>query len=180
MSNDNLNSILKNILLAKENRVARQKQLLKSYKGTLVSFTINIPGPIKNSRKFTQIHEIGMRAFTSEMNKGKVVVINQELVEGVAGPTGFFNVDASPLNIKQIAVSIEETHPLGRLFDFDVLDQEGNAISRDFLNLKERCCLICNDTAATICRRNQSHSLDELLRKIDVMLEAYYFRFSLH
>ena len=40
---------LQDILLAREQRVAKQKELLTKYNCPLVSFTMNIAGPVKTS-----------------------------------------------------------------------------------------------------------------------------------
>ena len=174
MSHDTSKSILEVILSGKEKRAAIQKQLLEKYSGPLISFTLNIPGPCKDSMKFTEIHDIGMKAITEALQNEKILILNQAVEEGAAGPTGFLNVNSNKLIIKEIAVAIEETHPLGRLFDIDVLVEGGHILTRSELKLKDRSCLLCPNTAATICRREQRHSLDELLRKIEEMIETYH------
>ena len=166
-------SVLEAILTGKEKRAVRQKQLVKSYEGTLISFTLNIPGPCKDSVSFNKIHEIGRKTIKEALENNNILIKNQELQEGAAGRTVFFNIDSDALLIKKLTVDIEEKHPLGRLFDIDVLDKEGNCISRIILNLEERRCLICQDTPAIICRRYQKHSLEELLGKIDEMIEEF-------
>ncbi|HHV42513.1 MAG TPA: hypothetical protein GXX72_06700 [Clostridiaceae bacterium] len=72
--------------------------------------------------------------------------------------------------IKLLLVKIEETDPLGRLFDFD-LWYEGKQIKRSELGLPARRCLICSDFAI-ICSKEQRHTLRELQLKIDALLRA--------
>ncbi|MFC6604240.1 citrate lyase holo-[acyl-carrier protein] synthase [Ectobacillus funiculus] len=59
--------ILNEILNARETRANTQKELIDRYKTTLVSFTLNIPGPEKNSPIFTKVHEEGICLLEEEL-----------------------------------------------------------------------------------------------------------------
>lgn len=73
---------------------------------------------------------------------------------------------------KRVAVlgmqNIEETHPLGRLFDIDVLDSEGHKLSRP----QYRPCLICGNQAQ-LCARTRRHTVAEMQAKIEEMLSTW-------
>ena len=69
------------------------------------------------------------------------------------------------VKIKKLMTTMEETHILGRLFDIDVLDANGQKLSRDM----PRRCLLC-DKQAQICARSRRHSVSELTAKIAAML----------
>ena len=56
------------------------------------------------------------------------------------------------LDAKRIAVQIEDTHPLGRLFDIDIIDKDGVPVSRDRVGSRPRRCLVC-DREARYCMR---------------------------
>ena len=61
---------------------------------------------------------------------------------------------------------IEETHPIGRLFDMDVIDTDGQKLSRP----SYRKCIICGCQAQE-CARTRNHTVEEMQAKIEEMLE---------
>lgn len=64
----------------------------------------------------------------------------------------------------------KETHPLGLIFDMDVLDANGIKFSRPTY----RKCLLC-DRQAQDCARSRRHSVSELQDKIgDLLMEFGY------
>lgn len=74
-------------------------------------------------------------------------------------------------NLKEKTIEIEEKHPLGRFVDIDVY-QGITSISRNTL----RKCFICNN-AAFVCQRNKTHTLDELLMKMENACYSFYETF---
>jgi holo-ACP synthase CitX len=77
-----------------------------------------------------------------------------------------------PVDAKHKACWLEDTHPLGRLFDVDVIDKKGLPISRSTIGEAPRKCLLC-DHEARYCMRNHSHTQEELHHKIAEMIEDY-------
>lgn len=62
----------------------------------------------------------------------------------------------------------EETHPVGRLFDLDVIDINGQKLSRPSF----RKCIICGCQAQE-CARTRKHSVNEMQSKIEEMLMEF-------
>ena len=90
-------------------------------------------------------------------------------------PTGYEAYLVTPLSneeAKKETCRIEDTHPLGRLFDLDVIDADGVPMSRESMGLSPRKCLVC-DNEARYCMRNRTHTMAELTAKIDEMIESY-------
>ena len=87
------------------------------------------------------------------------------------GFEGFFIVDGQPLEVKKAAAELEDTHPLGRLMDLDVIGPEG-PIGRADIGLQERRCLIC-EKPARYCMRAGSHTHEELMAKIKQLVSSY-------
>jgi len=81
-------------------------------------------------------------------------------------------IDAEPLSIKRTMLQIEEQHPLGRLWDVDVIDPTGSSVSRQRLNLPARLCLLC-DQAAHACARSGAHALHDLQCAVEDKINAY-------
>ncbi len=161
------------ILSGREKRALAQRELLVRYRIPLISYTLNIPGPIKESRELDVIHEIGSRIILKALEASGIQLINQQVESNPAGKVGFFSAAAPAAVLKQLAVDIEENHPLGRLFDIDILDENGGSINREALGYSFRGCLLCPHIPAIVCRRNQSHTLTELQGKIQHMISTY-------
>ena len=75
-------------------------------------------------------------------------------------------------NAKLTATRIEDTHPLGRLFDIDIIDENGVPVSRDRVGGQPRRCLVC-DHEARFCMRKRWHTQDEIWAKINQMVADY-------
>ena len=168
MNNESL--ILKEILEARENRAKTQSELISIFRVTLVSFTLNIPGPKKSSSIFTKIHEKGIDLLEEKLGEQNINIVGKIVRSTAAGDEAFFTVDVEPRRVKKITSSIEEKHKLGKLFDFDVFDVKGEQIGRSEIGLPERKCLLCNESAK-ICARSRKHPIEELLNRINKLIE---------
>ena len=76
------------------------------------------------------------------------------------------------LEAKRVAVEIEDTHPLGRLFDIDVIDKQGIPVSRDRVGGQPRRCLVC-DHEARYCMRMRWHTQEEIWARIRQLTDDY-------
>lgn len=81
------------------------------------------------------------------------------------------------LEAKRVAVEIEDTHPLGRLFDIDVIDAQGIPVSRDRVGGQPRRCLVC-DYEARYCMRMRWHTQEEIWARIKQMTDDYALKQS--
>ena len=88
----------------------------------------------------------------------------------VAGCEGFVCVSLQPKQIKNVCTAIEDNHPLGRLFDMDVIDVNGEKISRTDL----RGCLVCGK-AGRECAAGRLHSVQELQTVTNKIINNYFF-----
>ena len=70
-------------------------------------------------------------------------------------------------------ISIEENHPLGRLFNIDVFSPDGNLISRGLLGLGSRSCLVCGEPAAS-CIEKRVHSTELILWRTVQILNDFF------
>lgn len=157
------------ILLAKEQRAERQRELIDFYKCCLISFTLNIPGENKNDAAFNKVYIEGIKEIESLLKNNCIEIVYKEERQSAAGFESFICSGGNELFIKKFMVELEETHRYGRLFDIDVLNSRGEQISRRILNVKPRRCLVC-DEAAVICVRKRAHSLDEIYSKLNNIL----------
>lgn len=159
---------LMDLLDSRENRVKHQQELLGRYGKTLVSMTLNIPGPVKDKPEYRAALKIGCKRLAEKL--GEDLIFYQEIRELPTGPEGYLIVNAEGFDVKKKAVAVEEADALGRLFDIDVLTA-GGGISRRDLGAKPRRCLLCGEDAK-VCARGRVHDMDLLLLKIDEILES--------
>ncbi|MDS0526496.1 citrate lyase holo-[acyl-carrier protein] synthase [Clostridium sp. SHJSY1] len=165
-------NMLKEILDGREKRAEIQRKLINTFKTTLVSFTLNIPGKEKNNAIFSKAHEKGICLLEEEFRKENISVIYKEVNKTSAGLEAFFNIDGDSMFVKKITVSIEEESHIGRLFDLDVFTSEGKQVSRTELGLPQRKCLLCDDNAK-VCGRMRKHSTEELICKINQLINNF-------
>ena len=86
------------------------------------------------------------------------------------GCEGFFVADMDPEELKAICVAIEDSQPVCRLFDMDVLTPD-RKLSREELGLKGRTCLLCGNPAHQ-CSSTRAHSVEQLQEKTAALLET--------
>ena len=161
---------LDQLLASREERASFQKELLKSYPGkTLVCLTVIMPGKVKRNLQSLIVAQAALTALVCAFGDS---MLKLEVRDRQTGYEAYLETTLSHGAAKRKTCSIEDTHPLGRLFDLDVIDADGVPISRETIGLNPRKCLIC-DNEARYCMRNHTHTLSELSARIDEMIEAY-------
>lgn len=165
--------LLMDILKSREDRRIFQESLIEKYKNTLISFTLNIPGRKKDSEKYRRLHKESMEYILEKLEEKQIGILYKKRLEKNTGPEGYISVNNNALATKILMIEIEGTHPLGRILDIDVFDEENKQISRKGLKLEVRKCLICSKDAR-ICMRENGHTQEELLGKIDDIIEEYF------
>ena len=163
---------LEQILEARELRAAHQKELLEKFKLPLVSFTANIPGAGKKTRESLIIFREGCNALMKKLTECGCSLEYDETNEPVTGYEAFYVVNMEERTLKAQMLQIEDEHPLGRLFDLDVIGADGKPISRGDLGYSKRKCLLCGQDAQ-VCGRSRQHSTEALLEKIKSMVDSY-------
>lgn len=168
------------ILDARENRVQIQQEMLQKSPSCLLSFTLNIPGSVKVFPYTKWTYEVGISIILKGISLLNGVIIEQKEVKKDTGWEAFFALNLHPEDMKSYLLEQEEQHPLGRLFDFDILRADGSKLSRQELGFLERTCLLCGNPAF-LCGRSRTHSAQELLAKeIEIMENFFVFRLSNH
>lgn len=157
---------LNDMMHCRERRVLIQQKLQNQYHGTLISYCMNIPGPIKTNDSIRRAFDQGKETLMKALHEHSVPVLIQYEIHERTGDELIMAVDAPAAEVKEITLPIEEQHPLGRLFDMDVLDADGNKLSRQAY----RKCLIC-DRQAQDCARARRHSVKEMQDAIDRLLD---------
>lgn len=171
---------LPRMLDARERRQALQKQLLSAYNRPLISFTLNIVGPVKVFPLAVRTFEEGLRLIHTQCSAWRLPVMEEKRIEDITGYEAFLVMDADARKVKEILCRLEERTSLGRLFDLDVIQTDKTKVSREDFQMPPRKCLICNQEAF-VCSRSRTHSVDELLlRECEIMQEYFDRQYASH
>lgn len=162
-----MEATLSEILEARERRVQKQQALLAQYARPLICFTMNIPGPVKQSRDIAIGFTVGDRLLRNLLHSHPI--LHREIHYKNTGCEGYYIVDLPAEELKRIAIGLEDMESVGRLFDLDVLDTDGQKLSREEMGLPRRKCLLCDQDAA-VCARSRAHGLDQLLQAVRARL----------
>ena len=157
---------LQEMLEARERRAFRQQELLAAHRAPLISFTMNIAGPVKDSPLIREGFELGLSLLRKRLAAAKIPVLHFEEIRAAAGNEAFYVLDAPLLRIKEITCDLEDGSSLGRLFDMDVIAVDGRKADRSELGLGPRPCLICGGPARE-CARSRTHTVAELQTETD-------------
>ena len=158
---------LEQLLESRDKRAEFQSILLRGYNTPLVSFTVNMPGKVKKNHRSEAVFNAGVEAIRENL-AGHIVYY--KLLDNPTGPEGYFAVDMEVNELKAAMCHIEDSHPLGRLMDIDVLSSPGKHVSRTVLGQQPRKCLVCGGMAAA-CTRSRAHPVEQLIAAIDQLLE---------
>lgn len=161
------------ILLSRESRVTRQYNLLKRYNLPIISVTTVSPGPEKLAEIYKNVFYVALREINARFNRDGTQVVSQSISYSASGPEAQYVIQfEDAVSVKRATVALEDQHPLGRLWDLDVIAPGMMVVSRDQLDLPPRRCLACS-REALICARNRTHSLDKLNAQIEQIVRAF-------
>ena len=184
----NMPITLDELLASRDARHAMQQKLMAEHSGkTLVCLTVVMPGSVKRNQQSLTVARAAVKAMrkaynisddllpeTELLTKELKIETRECLVERDLN-TGYEAYLITPLPLleaKRVAVDIEDTHPLGRLFDIDVIDAQGIPVSRDRVGGQPRRCLVC-DHEARYCMRMRWHTQEEIWARIKQMTDDY-------
>ncbi len=68
-----------------------------------------------------------------------------------------------------------QSHPLGRLWDIDVICPQNGLVGRQSLGESQRRCLLC-DEPAHACARSRRHDTDLVVARVEQMIDAWFAR----
>lgn len=158
---------LQQVLAARDRRAQLQQQLLAHWQRPLISFTMNIAGPVKHTPLIEEGFRLGLRRLEQQLLRLRFPVLQREVFCKTTGCEAIYAVDAPAEALKSMAMDLEEADALGRLLDLDVLDPQGVTLDRP----AERGCLICGAPGRG-CARSRTHSVEALQAKTRETLET--------
>ena len=159
-----VNVTLEDILRARDGRADAQQRLLHSHRLPLVSFTMNIAGPVKSAPLIELAFDAGLEALHAALGRPAAA----EIVRPATGCEALLVYDRSAAELKDACLALETAAPIGRLYDLDVLDVDGGKLSRPV----PRTCLICGGPV-TVCSRSRAHGLDAIVGRTNEILADF-------
>ena len=184
----NMPITLDELLASRDARHAMQQKLMAEHSGkTLVCLTVVMPGSVKRNQQSLTVARAAVKAMRKAYNISDDLLPETELLTNElktetgeclverdlnTGYEAYLITSLPLLEAKRMAVDIEDTHPLGRLFDIDVIDAQGIPVSRDRVGGQPRRCLVC-DHEARYCMRMRWHTQEEIWARIKQMTDDY-------
>jgi holo-ACP synthase/triphosphoribosyl-dephospho-CoA synthase len=153
---------LQSLLASKDERAKLRKKIALT-KMPSVSLSLNVPGLPKSNKITQKFFNICVTDLKFFLQANRISVDNENALhqEDIAGDffiAPFSAMHLSFTEIKQLCETFEERHSCGRFLDVDITDDMGNPVSSG----KAKLCFFCNQKPATVCRRENSHDLNEL------------------
>ena len=156
---------LEQMLIFREKRADMQKKLLHDNKSAVISFSMNIPGPIKTNQEVRRAFDAGKNELLQKLKQAGMQCGSAIEIHEACGDEYIAAIHADPQAVKDITTHIEDMHPYGRLYDIDVIDQDENKLSRETY----RKCLIC-ERQAQECARVRRHSVEDMQKAVEKIL----------
>lgn len=152
---------LDDVLAARDARQAAQQALLAAGANCVVSFSVLAPGAVKRSPFLDEVFDIGKGRLKHELGRLNISIYAERLLNHAGGQSLLLAADGAADALKAALIRLEQSHPLGRLWDIDVIDGSGKPLSRPQAGLPPRACLCC-DAPAKECARVRRHSTAQL------------------
>ncbi|WP_326907525.1 citrate lyase holo-[acyl-carrier protein] synthase [Sedimentibacter sp. MB31-C6] len=165
------NNFVENFLRDRDKRVEYQKKLSNKYHKSIVCIRVNFPGINKDNVTSRKINEIIYNILTG-MIKDKIIYENSFVT--LEGPISILVVNEKSNQLKENCLQIEEYHPLGRIVDIDVYDENYKGLSRVSFGRMPRRCYLC-DELAVVCSRTKRHPETEIVSFIERSLWEYEY-----
>lgn len=166
---------LAQMLERREARVATQQALRQRFGSPVLTLTLVTPGPLKDSVEARAVFTAGIAAISTTLESTGARVLAFEPVLAITGPEALYAVGVDAPTLKRALIFLEERHPLGRLWDADVMAPNGISVARRDLAVEPRRCLICEEPAHA-CARSGRHTLSELQEVIRRRVDAWRAR----
>ncbi len=163
------------LLAAKERRAAQQADWLTHYQQPVISLTLVTPGAVKDTLRYRNTMGVALQACDQLMWQNRWRVLDRQVLWLPTGAHAMWCVDHPAVEIKAQCIELEQTHPLGRLWDFDVFCPNEGQIGRHSLDLHTRRCLICDEPAHG-CARSRRHPIEEVVARVENLIDGWFAR----
>ncbi|BBR57476.1 MULTISPECIES: citrate lyase holo-[acyl-carrier protein] synthase [unclassified Klebsiella] len=166
---------LEALLAAKESRAARQADWLTHYGQPVISLTLVTPGAVKNNLRYRNTMGVALQMCDQMLWQNDWQVLDRQVLWLPTGPEALWCVGHQAPEIKAHCAALEQSHPLGRLWDLDVICPHAGHIGRLALGRHMRRCLIC-DEPAHVCSRSRQHPLEQVIGRVEALIDGWFIR----
>ena len=163
---------LEEVLAARDARVARRAALLQAHGVPVLQVTLVLPGPVKDFPEARRLMAEANRALAKGLHGRGWRILADDSQDLPTGPERLLAVEAPAMDLKAFAVSLEDGHPLGRLWDLDVVDPRVGSVGRSAFGLPPRTCLLCGENAKS-CARSRRHAISDLMARLKELVQAH-------
>ena len=170
---------MEELLRSRDVRVEHQRELLTRFPGaSLICFTVILPGSVKRDVRSLKVAKAGVDAlsqtFRNDFLKDKTdktdMILYQEERDLATGFEAYLVVSMPPEQAKKLCCDIEDTHPLGRLMDIDVIvDSSTSPGMTEELSVRPLGRADIGKPARE-CMRAHAHTQEEIQSAINVIL----------
>jgi len=157
------------MLNARDERAQMQRDMLEKHRLPVISFSMNIAGPVKDGPLIRRAFEEGMRL----LEESGLSFVDRAEKRAFTGCEAILAVDGDARGIKEICMQIEDLPGLGRLFDMDVIGADGEKLDRGGMNRAERGCLVCGRPGRG-CASRRLHPAEEIRAITRARMEEYF------
>lgn len=164
---------LTQLLASREARAEQQQCWLTRWGQTLISTTLVWPGEVKDTPVSRAVMGVANEALSALVLANGWEISQHEAHQFVTGPESFWSVNGPASQVKKATILLEESHPLGRLWDIDVFCPDSGLLSRKSVGENKRRCFIC-DEPAHVCSRMRRHSLLSLQTVMEARINDYF------
>lgn len=164
---------LAGVLAARETRAAKQQELISHFARPVVSYTLNIAGPVKNGPAFRRCFDEGLARLHRELRYAGLPILHEENTDAPTGCEALIAVDGDAMRIKALCAGIEDEDEMGRLFDMDVIDPQRGKLDRSELGLEPRRCIICGAIGSG-CASRRLHPVSALQAKTGLLIRSFF------
>lgn len=165
----------RSLLMAKEQRATRQAEWLYHYGKPVISLTLVTPGRKKTGACYDNLMGVAIQSCDQWLREQQWPVLDRKVLWLATGPEALWCVDHPAPEIKAHCIGLEQTHPLGRLWDFDVICPQHGPVGRRSLNVSSRRCLVCDEPAIN-CVRGDRHPVRQVILKVEKLINDWFAR----
>lgn len=162
---------LEQLLEARENRVQLQQQCLAQYGQTVLSLTLLAVGGVKKNALLDYVFASALENLTACFSALGVKPTAEFIRPLNTGHEALFVLPIEADKLKRAMIALEESSPLARLWDIDVIQADGRLLSRTEFNYPPRPCLVCQDEAK-VCARARKHSFEAIWSEMKKRVQA--------
>lgn len=163
------------LLAAKERRAARQADWLEHYQQPIISLTLVTPGEVKDSIRYRNTMGVALQACDQLLWQNRWTIEDRQVLWLPTGAEALWCVAHSAAEIKAHCAALEQSHPLGRLWDLDVICPTSGPVGRQSLGSGMRSCLLC-DEPAHACARSRRHPVTQVVARVEKIIDDWFAR----